>query len=116
MPDISEDFLKQLMGGEKIGETLASLKENFDTKILELSNAVASLSGTHTPENTPPQPPIVPAPPTPENPVPQGAEKTTVFTFRRHGRGMKLAKKEEVEKPTSQAENKDKNNSGQKTA
>lgn len=116
MPDITEEFLKELMGGQKFGEKLEEIKQSFDTKILELSNAVASLSGKNTPENTPAQSPTVPTPPIPENPVSQGAEKTTIFTFQRHGRGMRLAKKEEVEKPTSKTENKDENNSNQKTA
>lgn len=117
MPDITEEFLKELMGGQKIHETLAGIQEGFNTKLLELSNAITALQGTSNPENIPAKPPTIPTPPIPENPVPPlpGTPEKKTLTFRRHGRGLRLIEEKE-QKPTNQTENKNADSGGQKTA
>lgn len=112
MPDLSEDFIKELIGNKDkepawlkpIADRLAALEEKIVAK---------------PPENTPPIVPPTPTPLVPENtpPVPENKNPPQFYTFQRRGRGLKLVQpKEKEQQPTSKDENKDKNSSGSQAA
>lgn len=110
MPDLSEEFIRELIAGKKKEDDKeeAEWKKSILAEITSLKEQFVSRNPTPEDPPTPPLPPDT-------KPAPENEKKDTqLLTFHRKGRKLILAK--EKEKSTSQHENKNQDSGSEKTA